>query len=95
MGFSKNENKIRIRIRIRISYFLFVIDERLIVPIAEKTHTYLDILRERKKVKGSPTIIATTSSTTTTTTSTATTTTTTTGLFTFQIHFSLLDNAPN
>ena len=94
MGFSKNENKIRIRIRIRISYFLFVIDERLIVPIAEKTHTYLDILRERKKVKGSPTIIATTSSTTTTTT-TSTATTTTTGLFTFQIHFSLLDNAPN
>ena len=74
---------------------MFVIDERLIVPIAEKTHTYLDILRERKKVKGSPTIITTTSSTTTTTTSTATTTTTTTGLFTFQIHFSLLDNAPN
>ena len=75
------------------SNFLFVIDERLVVPIAEKTHTYLDILRERKKVKGSPTIITTTSSTTTTTTSTATTTTT--GLFTFQIHFSLLDNAPN
>ena len=72
---------------------MFVIDERLVVPIAEKTHTYLDILRERKKVKGSPTIITTTSSTTTTTTSTATTTTT--GLFTFQIHFSLLDNAPN
>ena len=90
MGFSKNENKIPIRIR--ISYFLFVIDERLIVPIAEKTHTYLDILRERKKVKGSPTIITTTSSTTTTT---STATTTTTGLFTFQIHFSLLDNAPN
>jgi len=38
----------------------------------------LDILRERKKVKGSPTIITTTSSTTTTTTSTATTTTTVT-----------------
>ena len=74
---------------------MFVIDERLIVPIAEKTHTYLDILRERKKVKGSPTIIATTSSTTTTTTTTSTATTTTTGLFTFQIHFSLLDNAPN
>ena len=84
-GFSKN------KIKIRISYFLFVIDERLIVPIAEKTHTYLDILRERKKVKGSPTIITTTSSTTTTSTAT----TTTTGLFTFQIHFSLLDNAPN
>ena len=86
-GFSKNKNKIL------NSNFLFVIDERLVVPIAEKTHTYLDILRERKKVKGSPTIITTTSSTTTTTTSTATTTTT--GLFTFQIHFSLLDNAPN
>ena len=85
-GFSKN------KIKIRISYFLFVIDERLIVPIAEKTHTYLDILRERKKVKGSPTIITTTSSTTTTT---STATTTTTGLFTFQIHFSLLDNTPN
>ena len=87
-GFSKNKNENKIR----ISYFLFVIDERLIVPIAEKTHTYLDILRERKKVKGSPTIITTTSSTTTTT---STATTTTTGLFTFQIHFSLLDNTPN
>ena len=70
---------------------MFVIDERLVVPIAEKTHTYLDILRERKKVKGSPTIITTTSSTTTTSTAT----TTTTGLLTFQIHFSLWDNANN
>ena len=67
-----------------IFLLLIGIDEqRPIVPIAEKTHTYLDILRERKKVKDIPTIITTPTSSTTTTT-TSTTQPSTTGLFTFQ-----------
>ena len=50
-------------------------------PIAVKTHTYLDILRERKKIapkvtKSSTTTVTTTTTSTSTTTSTTTTTTT-------------------